>query len=118
MDKNSSCSRIIEVYKITNVQGVKGVSKRLRGRSLYLALMQEVMAFYFLNRLSLSIPHLLFCGGGRFEMLLPNTVSIKRELHNVNLEINEWLLKEYGGELGLVTACVEADQISIKNYSD
>jgi len=106
------------IYKITNVQGVKGVSKRLRGRSLYLALMQEVMAFYFLNRLSLSIPHLLFCGGGRFEMLLPNTVSIKRELHNVNLEINEWLLKEYGGELGLVTACVEADQISIKNYSD
>lgn len=106
------------IYKIANVHGVKGVSKRLRGRSFYLSLMQEVIALHFLNRLNLSIPHLLFCGGGRFEMLLPNTSTVRCEINNINLEINKWLLKEYTGELGLVTAYVEADKDGIKSYSD
>ncbi len=106
------------IYKITNVQGVKGVSKRLRGRSFYLSLMQELIALRFLNRLLLSIPHQLFCGGGRFELLLPNTAANRSELKNAQSEINKWLLQEYEGELGLVTASVEADKNALKNYSD
>ncbi len=106
------------IYKITSAQGVKGVSKRLRGRSFYLSLMQEVIALHFLDRLSLSYPHLLFCGGGRFEMLLPNTIAVRNEFREINLDINDWLLKEYNGELGIITASVEADQDSIKNYSE
>ncbi|MEW6616517.1 MAG: type III-A CRISPR-associated protein Cas10/Csm1 [Thermodesulfobacteriota bacterium] len=105
------------IYKITNVQGVKGVSKRLRGRSFYLSLMQEVLVLYLINGLSLSIPHIIFSGGGRFEMLLPNTKAVKSEINDINLEINKWLLKEYTGELGLVTTWIEADQNDIKDYS-
>lgn len=106
------------IYKITNAQGVGGVSKRLRGRSFYLLLMQEVIANYLLSELALSIPHLVFCGGGRFEMLLPNTVSVKKAISDISLHINKWLLENYAGELGLVLDWVEADSNSIKDYAN
>ncbi len=106
------------IYKIASSQGVKGVSKRLRGRSFYLSLLQEVIATYMINSLSLSIPHLLFCGGGRFEILLPNTESIREKIDKTAIKINEWLFKEYGGDLSLISSWVEAERDSIKKYSE
>lgn len=106
------------IYKITSSQGVKGVSKRLRGRSFYLTLLQEVIATYLINKLSLSIPHLLFCGGGRFEILVPNTEIVRKNINTVSTQINKWLFKEYGGELGLVLSWVDADHKGIKDYSN
>jgi CRISPR-associated protein Csm1 len=106
------------IYKIARVQGVGGIAKRLRGRSFYLSLLQEMMGLYILRQLHFSMPHMLMCGGGRFEMLLPNTPFILRDLNNMSAKINKWLIEEYLGELGLVTAYVEANQESIKSYSD
>lgn len=106
------------IYKIASSQGVKGVSKRLRGRSFYLSLLQDVIATYLLNNLSLSIPQLLFCGGGRLEILLPNTNAIRENIDRLSTQINKWLFKEYGGDLGLVLSWVVADRNGIMKYSD
>lgn len=106
------------IYKITSSQGVKGVSKRLRGRSFYLTLLQEVIVNYMFNKLSLSIPHLLFCGGGRFEILIPNTETVRENIDTVSTQINKWLFKEYGGDLGLVLSWVDADRKGIMDYSN
>lgn len=112
------------IYKIASSQGGKGVSKRLRGRSFYLSLLQEVMATYLLNNLNielnsvtLSIPHLLFCGGGRFEILMPNTDTVRENIDAASNQINKWLFEEYGGDLGLVLSWVEADRNDIMDYS-
>lgn len=106
------------IYKITSTQGIGGISKRLRGRSFYLVLLQEVMATYILNKLFLATPHLLFCGGGRFEMLIPNTDKIQHDIGKILTQINTWLLKEYNGELGLVLVSVSADRNDLKDYSN
>lgn len=105
------------IYKITSAQGIKGVSKRLRGRSFYLSLLQEIVANYILNKLSLSIPHLLFSGGGRFEILMPNTNIMRDKIKEISTQINKYLFQDYGGELGFVLSVVEAGRDEIIDYS-
>jgi len=104
------------IYRITKAQGVRGISKRLRGRSFYLLLLQDVMARYIIERIGLFKTNILFCGGGRFELLLPNTDDSKKILLKVKEDVNDWLLKEHGGELGLVIESVEADEKELSEY--
>ncbi len=103
------------IYKITKSQGEGGISKRLRGRSFYLLLLQEVIAKYIIEQVGLFTTNILFCGGGRFELLLPNTDGVKKIL---NKDVNEWLFEEHGGELGLVIETVEAAGNGLLDYGD
>jgi len=107
------------IYRITKAQGVKGISKMLRGRSFYLLLLQDVIARHIIEQVGLFNTNILYSGGGRFELLLPNTGKYKGILESIQSDINKWLFKEYGGELGLVLEGVEANQNTLKkNYGD
>lgn len=104
------------IYRITKAQGVKGISKMLRGRSFYLLLLQDVIARHIIEQVGLFNTNILYSGGGRFELLLPNTGESKRILNNIQIDINKWLFHRYGGELGLVLKSVEANQDTLKDY--
>jgi CRISPR-associated protein Csm1 len=105
------------IYRIAKAQGVGGIAKRLRGRSFYLFLLQETVAKYIIYKTGLLIPNVLYSGGGRFELLLPNTQKVKKILEETKYEINKWLFEQYGGEIGLILEEIEASEDDLKNYN-
>lgn len=106
------------IYRITKSQGIKGISKMLRGRSFYLFLLQEVITKYIIEQTSLLITNILFCGGGRFELLLPNTNEVKNVVKEFRNDINKWLFELYDGELGIVIEKMEADKDELSDYGN
>ena len=98
------------IYNIKSPQKAqKGMAKRLRGRSFYLNLLTESIAHYLLDRLSLPITNLLWCGGGHFFILAPavymqegRIVETSDVVKEVEREVNKFLLKEFQGELFIV----------------
>ena len=94
------------LFKISQSQGVGGIAKRLRGRSFHVAMLSEVLSRYLLNKLGLTVTNINFCGGGNFELLLPNTLPAIEVLTTFEQEVNDWFLEQFHGELGLVTARV------------
>ena len=86
------------IYTITS----KGAAKSLKGRSLYLQLLTEVIAKYVLRGLGLPIANLLYCGGGHFYILAPG--NSEKELGELREEISKKLLQFHRGEPYLVLA--------------
>ncbi len=95
------------LYRITKVEAegaYRGTAKRLRGRSFYLSLLAEVVADWILRKFDLSETNLLFCGGGRFDLLLPNRNDANTLLEKYDKELQEWLNDNFFGELGVQLA--------------
>lgn len=103
------------IFKISRSQGTGGISKRLRGRSFYIAMLTEVFSRYIINSLNLTVANINFCGGGNFEILLPNTQTVEDFLSQLTMEVNEWLVKEFHGSLGYVDASVEMTKEELRN---
>jgi CRISPR-associated protein Csm1 len=78
------------------------LAKRLRGRSFYLLLLTETLADYVLKKLDLTIVHQLWCTGGHFFIIAPNTPTMTYHLKAAYKDINDFLVKEFHGELGCV----------------
>ncbi|MDZ7315998.1 MAG: type III-A CRISPR-associated protein Cas10/Csm1 [candidate division KSB1 bacterium] len=95
------------IYRITRGDETKGTAKRLRGRSFYLSLLNQTLAEWFRRRFDLPITNILYCGGGNFDLLLPNTEDVRQRLVEYEEMLQEYLLNTYSGEIGLVTAWVE-----------
>lgn len=87
------------VYRITEsgAEG-KGTAKRLRGRSLFLTLLNEAIAYALLRELELPECNVLYCGGGRLDVLVP--LGTEATIEAFSLRLERWLLAEFGGTLG------------------
>lgn len=109
------------LYRITKptteLPETKGTAKRLRGRSFYLSLLAEVIAEWSRTQLDLPIANLLFCGGGRFDLLLPNSEDVKKRLVEVEHQIDQWLLRKFYGELGIQLGCTEVAAEDFRDFS-
>ncbi|MBN1877864.1 MAG: type III-A CRISPR-associated protein Cas10/Csm1 [Anaerolineae bacterium] len=92
------------IYRVTRPATdatFRGVAKRLRGRSFYLALLGDILTDWLIRELALSPANILFCGGGRFDLLIPYD-SESLHILNACLEtIEDWLLGTFHGELGV-----------------
>lgn len=96
------------IYSITKPEAEKkGTAKRLRGRSFYVGLLADVLAHWFVRDLNLPITNILFCGGGRFDLLLPNTGEVRDRLEEMEKAVETWFLDRFSGELGLQIAQIE-----------
>ncbi len=83
---------------IKSVPG-KGAAKSLKGRSVYLSLLMEILARFLVDRLQLGLANILYTGGGNFFLLAP--ARKVAELENLRREITEVLLEAHSGEIGL-----------------
>jgi len=95
------------IYRITSSERERtheNVAKRLRGRSFYVSLMADVIAEWILRQLGLTAANALFVGGGRFDLLMPIDHQTEVRLVEVEAVLQEWLLRETGGVLGVEMA--------------
>lgn len=88
------------IYNMVSPQQERArLTRRLRGRSFYLLLLTETLADYLLRTLKLTIAHQIWCGGGHFLLLAPNTADMTYHLKSCAQHINTFLLHEFRGEL-------------------
>ena len=97
--------------------GTKNTAKRLRGRSLFLVLLAETVARYYLRELNLPPTNLLYCGGGHFSILAPHTDEVKTKLAEAEERVNRWLINQHRGDLALVSAATPANKDLLADFS-
>ncbi len=96
------------IFKISSPQEAQsGMSKRLRGRSLYLSLLCDAIATHIAEELELCQANILFCGGGRFTIIGPNTPLAKEKLAEIKSKLNKFFIDEFNAELFLALVSVE-----------
>lgn len=86
------------IYTISS----KGALKGLRSRSFYLEILLENIADEILDICSLSRANLLYTGGGRAYILLPNTAETRQNIEDLISSINRQLIRRF--EAGLFVA--------------
>ena len=123
-----------EVYKIINgdISGIQnfiyrvqtpeeassGMSKRLRGRSLYLTLLCEAIALKIINDLNLDSSNILFCGGGRFTIIAPNTQKTDSIVEKIDLEVNQEFINKFNAELFLNIVSTNACGDDLESFNE
>jgi CRISPR-associated protein Csm1 len=80
--------------------------RSLRARSFYLELLMEHITDEILERVGLTRANLLYSGGGRNTLLLPNTARVRETLESITNKVNHWLFREFGTLLYLAEASV------------
>jgi CRISPR-associated protein Csm1 len=81
------------IYTITS----KGAAKGLRGRSVYLQILTEVIALWLLHRLGMPFVNVLYQGGGHFMLLLP--ARAESQLTALQEELAKKILEAHGTDL-------------------
>ena len=90
------------IYRITQADSeTGGTARRLRGRSLYVSLIVDVIADWLIRKLKLPTANILFCGGGRFDLLLPVSRFHRGQAREAEADLNRWLLENFYGELSI-----------------
>ena len=83
------------IYTISSEGALKG----LRARSFYLEILMEHIVDCLLADLGLSRTNLVYCGGGRCSLLLPNTESTRLKIKSYIKETNKWFMDNFGTAL-------------------
>lgn len=105
------------IYRITRAEADKGgTARRLRGRSFYVSLLVEVITDWLMRELELPPTNILFCGGGRFDLLLPNSAGHAQKIRAAEAELNKWLLQRFAGELSV--EMVHDANVCVKDFRD
>jgi CRISPR-associated protein Csm1 len=90
------------IYDISSPQfAQRGMSERLRGRSLYISLLNDNLARMIVDKLELPDANILWCGGGYFLIIVPNTNRAENVLNEYERYVNEYLFKKHGNRLFL-----------------
>ena len=96
------------IYKVSSPdEAQSGMSKRLRGRSLYLTLLTEAIANKIILDLNLDSSNILFCGGGRFTIIAPNIDKTDEVLKEIDYNVNEYFINHFNAELYLALVSIE-----------
>jgi CRISPR-associated protein Csm1 len=98
------------LYRIARAEPTaefRDTAKRLRGRSFFLTLLADATADWLVRELGVSPANILFCGGGRFDLLVGVDETTKEKLDGLAQRLQVWLLNEFYGELGIQLACEE-----------
>ncbi|MBU1207733.1 MAG: type III-A CRISPR-associated protein Cas10/Csm1 [Proteobacteria bacterium] len=86
------------LYRITRAEGeaeFRGTAKRLRGRSFFLTLLGDITADWLVRELDVSPANILFCGGGRFDLIIGADESTKQKLEELGQRLQNWLVDEF-----------------------
>lgn len=95
--------------------GVGGTAKRLRGRSFFVSIFTELVAYQILRSCNLTNTNQIMSAGGHFFLLLPNRDEIKAKIMEYRRMTDQWSLEKMGGEIRLnigITECSRNDILS------
>ncbi len=107
------------IFKVSSPKEAQsGMSKRLRGRSLYLTLLCDAIASHIVEELELTEANILFCGGGRFTIIGPNTDKAKNKLSEIKDTINKEFINKFNAELYLALVLEECNGEDLSQYGD
>lgn len=105
------------IYRVQTPEDAQsGMSKRLRGRSLYLTLLCESIASKIIFDLDLDSSNILLCGGGRFTIIAPNTQKTDEIVNKINLEVNHEFIDKFNAELFLNIVSINACGDDLANF--
>ncbi|MDI6730453.1 MAG: type III-A CRISPR-associated protein Cas10/Csm1 [Candidatus Altarchaeum sp.] len=90
------------IYTITT----KSAAKSLKGRSLFLVLLQRFIAEDLLKKLDLPLANLIYSGGGHFYILSPKNLC-GLDLDKIRKEINKKLFEEFKTKLYLILGFID-----------
>ncbi len=90
-----------------NLYNYKGFAKRLRGKSLFLALLPELVGRYVLKELGYPLVNLLYSGGGKFWAIVGYEEGIEERLKEIERNVEKALVKKFNGALGFVLSFQE-----------
>ena len=107
------------IYKISSpAEAQSGMSRRLRGRSIYISLLNQAIADKIILDLGLCESNILFCGGGRFTIMAPNTDEVKERLDKIKDDLNLYLIHKFNAELYLSLAYLECSGNDLANFGE
>ncbi|HDK7159190.1 type III-A CRISPR-associated protein Cas10/Csm1 [Clostridium botulinum] len=92
-----------------------GALKTLKGRSVYLTLLQEICAKYIVKELGLSLCNILYSGGGNFYILASKSDENKIKL--LRKQLSKLILKAYNGEIYLALGYLSFKEEDFKNFN-
>ncbi len=105
------------IYKISSPQEAQsGMSKRLRGRSFYITLLCESISNKIINELTLDESNILFCGGGRFIIIAPNTRKTMEVIAKLKHEINKFFIDNFNADLYLSLVSKDIEEKDLKDF--
>lgn len=126
ISKNKDFYRIINgdisgiqkfIYRVNSPEDAQnGMSKRLRGRSLYLTLLCESITNKIIYDLNLDSTNILFCGGGRFTIIAPNTQKTLDVIHQIDNDVNAFFINQFNAELYLALVSTSCDGDGLDNF--
>lgn len=99
-----------------HLMNIKGVTKRLRGKSFFLGMLPEVVARALLNKFNYPFTNIIFSGGGNFEVVIGYEEDISEKLKEFNEEIENTLFKKFGGVLGLTLGWTKTSYSEFKDH--
>lgn len=107
------------IYKISKPGKKKrGISKRLRGRSLYVTFLTELIARKIISKLNLDSTNIIFCSGGRFTIIAPNIDENYKLLNELEHEFNKEFIDKFNAELYLVLVSHDVSLDDLMDYSN
>ncbi|MEM0502845.1 MAG: type III-A CRISPR-associated protein Cas10/Csm1, partial [Thermoplasmata archaeon] len=74
-------------------------SRNLKAKSLYVQLLSETVVYELLSRTGLTYGQVIYVGGGKAYLLLPNTTKVRESISDYRKELERWLLKEHEMDL-------------------
>lgn len=112
------------IYNIAKTPAIEdfSISKSLRGRSLLVALLTELVSRNLLKELNYPITNILYIGGGKFQIIIANTPKNIEILNNIENLLNKYLCDEFHMELRIIMTYQEFSINTLKgisqNFSD
>lgn len=91
----------IQKYIFEDTDTKKNAAKILRARSLMIQILQDILALWIIEELQLNPFSILLNSAGKTLILAGNLEENKKKLKEIQLEINNWFLKNYFGEVGI-----------------
>lgn len=106
----------IQNYLFNIRMGAGGLARRLRARSLYIALVTENIAHYLLRQVGLPMTNCLLSAGGHFTLLLPNTSRTQELLCQARQKLAQWTQEYVGCQLQPHMACLAVSEEKLRDF--
>ncbi len=91
--------------------GIKseGAAKTLRGKSFFVKMVSDAIALYIIKEFDLSLTNIILTAGGKFYILLQNTEDSIKKIEEIKEKLNNYLYKEFFGQLFVNIVTLEAN---------